>query len=322
MCLSAIAFAKIKKIIYGISLRDVSPSEKFVDIEELKKIKTFEFVIPENTDIEHVFEEELYALSSSFYKRTSYYKSNNDNLLTRLGESYISEYTGESHFKWEKYYKLNKPLACLKKSLKINNTNPKTYKNLGMLFYYQKSYSIGLDFIKKGLEIFPDNLDLMNGLAIFYYEQNLFKESDDLYLKIIEKNPEYNNAYTNYAGNLFDRGLYETSIKYLKQNDPRGCFGLIDCYMRLKKYESVPNYIEKCQNICIEKINKYFFSIIYFNKKKHINVSKHYLLIVLKFIKSFVKFDEHCRQENINLINKSFISKFYEIKDFYQNLNT
>ena len=33
MCLSAIAFAKIKKIIYGISLRDVSPSEKLVDID-------------------------------------------------------------------------------------------------------------------------------------------------------------------------------------------------------------------------------------------------------------------------------------------------
>ncbi len=33
MCLSAISFAKIKKVIYGLSLRDVSPQDKLIDID-------------------------------------------------------------------------------------------------------------------------------------------------------------------------------------------------------------------------------------------------------------------------------------------------
>lgn len=33
MCLSAIAFAKIEKLIYGVSLRDVTPKEKRIDID-------------------------------------------------------------------------------------------------------------------------------------------------------------------------------------------------------------------------------------------------------------------------------------------------
>ncbi len=32
MCLSAITFAKIKKLVFGVSLRGASPKEKFIDI--------------------------------------------------------------------------------------------------------------------------------------------------------------------------------------------------------------------------------------------------------------------------------------------------
>ena len=60
MCLTAIAFSKIRKIYYGVNLRDVSPKDKLVDIS----IDTFLASTPYKLQVERNFmESECKAVS-------------------------------------------------------------------------------------------------------------------------------------------------------------------------------------------------------------------------------------------------------------------
>lgn len=54
MCLTAIAFAKIDKLVYGLSLKDVSPQEKLVDMD----IDTFLPKLPHKIKVIKNFMEE------------------------------------------------------------------------------------------------------------------------------------------------------------------------------------------------------------------------------------------------------------------------
>ena len=50
MCLAAIAYAKIKRIVFGLNLRDVSPKEKIIDIslEDFLKAAPYKIEITKN----------------------------------------------------------------------------------------------------------------------------------------------------------------------------------------------------------------------------------------------------------------------------------
>lgn len=50
MCLSAIAYAKIKRMVFGLNLRDVSPKEKIIDIllEDFLKAAPYKIEITRN----------------------------------------------------------------------------------------------------------------------------------------------------------------------------------------------------------------------------------------------------------------------------------
>ena len=59
MCLSALEFAKIKKIVYGLSLKDIYPKERLIDID----INTFLTKLPHKIEVlKNFVKDECYKL--------------------------------------------------------------------------------------------------------------------------------------------------------------------------------------------------------------------------------------------------------------------
>lgn len=80
------------------------------------------------------------------------------------------------------------------------------YQNTGDFFNANKSF-------KNGLQFDPNNLALMNNLAMSYKNLLKYKLAENLYIKIIKENNKYINAYINYGNLKRDLNAFEQAIK-------------------------------------------------------------------------------------------------------------
>lgn len=278
------------------------------------------------------FEEEIYSASSFFYKYFYHLNLNNDKFLTKLAEAILKEYSKERNPEVTKDENtLEKALYYLNKSLKINNKNPKTYELISIALNYLEEYDKSLKNIETGLSIFPDNPDLMNMQAISYANGESYEKAENLYLKIIEKNPDYHIVYKYYGIDLANRKLYEEAINYLRQyinlekNDPKAYEALGWCYAILDQSELAKDCANKYMDIYLKKSNKAFYYALFINESIK---TKRKLFVLVRLLRKYfgimfrvALFDRRYREKGLSVLNDEFIKRYFEIKDFYQNID-
>ena len=138
----------------------------------------------------------------------------------------------------------------LNKSFNIDQNNPSTLNNLGNLEkrlrnygkaneYYQKNidknnylgswinksnillqlgkYKEGLEFVKKAINKYPDNINLKNNYAIFLYNCGFKRECLDIYKDFDLKKIHFNDSYINYSRILHLNGFYKEALFVINQ---------------------------------------------------------------------------------------------------------
>ena len=101
----------------------------------------------------------------------------------------------------------------------------------------------------------PNNIAIMNNLANVYKNIGEIEQSEDLFKKIIEKKPDYINAYVNYGNLKRDNNDFEFAIdlynKALKINSqiPAVLYSLALAYQGLGKFELAIDYAKKTLEI-------------------------------------------------------------------------
>ena len=135
--------------------------------------------------------------------------------------------------------------------IKKNPQHVILYNIIGSAYQSIGDYINANNFFKNGLKLDPNNFALLNNLAMSYKNLLQYELAEELYLKIINKNKKYVNAYVN-LGNLkrdlnkFDDAikLYEQALKISNQN-PIICYSLALAHQGIGNFDKAISYSKK-----------------------------------------------------------------------------
>jgi len=91
-----------------------------------------------------------------------------------------------------------KAISSLKTAIEVEHNFFPVYYELGLLLTL-KGDSMGIEYYKNGVEIKPDDMDLLMSLAWSYQQFGRIRESEDCYRKLLIKSPNHELGLFNYA---------------------------------------------------------------------------------------------------------------------------
>ncbi len=122
----------------------------------------------------------------------------------------------------------------------------------GFLLNRERNYSRAIYYLQESLDRAPDNIQAMTTLASAYDELKDFNQSEALYLKLMELDPENPLILNNYAYHLAVRGIRleeALGMGLLAIEEDPGNAAYLDTvgwiYFRLQDYEKAVDYIRK-----------------------------------------------------------------------------
>ncbi len=127
---------------------------------------------------------------------------------------------------------------------------------LGNTLNRAKRTEEALPYLEKAVELEPDDLDFLLGLAAAYDELRDFERSDSLYRRALKLQPDHPTALNNYAYSLSVRGerleeAYEMAQKALEAQPRNGAFldtmGWI--LYKMGRYDEALEYIRKAAEL-------------------------------------------------------------------------
>lgn len=98
-----------------------------------------------------------------------------------------------------------------------NYKNTDVYCTLGYIYNVLKTPAEAIEFNKEAREYNPDKAVILDNLAQAYYLNGDYDQAESLYESIMEKNPEFPEAYYNYALVLIKKGENEKAEEMLKK---------------------------------------------------------------------------------------------------------
>lgn len=178
--------------------------------------------------------------------------------------------------------RINEAIVIAENELQKTKENPILYSLLGEL-YEKVDIDKSIEYFKKGLERFPDNLYLLIGLGFVYYNKDYFIEAlnyfkqawfnDPLNIKLITA---IGNALRNLKDFQKAEKFYRLAIA-LEQKNVFALFGLADCYRGMNQHANALEIWIKLAEI--EPENKIFLTRIgdaYRMLKEHENALIYY----------------------------------------------
>jgi superkiller protein 3 len=205
------------------------------------------------------YDEAYFRLGYVYMVMNNYEEAKNNFLQAiELRENYM-----EAHYcLGQVYQKLAKPdMAkaqehCLKAVELFDSDTPKLVKlgsftALGNCYRAMENYPKAVEYYEKALKINPDQLSVLNNMAVVYLEQNDFNNAKKYYEKAIKVNPDYSPAYTGLAGVYKALGntdkaieIYNNILADIDSNDPEVRKQLGDIYMAQEKFELALEHFE------------------------------------------------------------------------------
>ncbi len=138
-------------------------------------------------------------LSKEYLEKSLNKDPNNPTTLNNLGN--LEKRSG-NYDKAIEYFQIN-----------IDNNNfLGSWINKSNLLLQLEEYKEGLEFIKKAITKYPDNIKLKNNYAIFLYNCGYKKECLDIYKDFDTKKIHFNDSYINYSRILYLNKFYEDAL--------------------------------------------------------------------------------------------------------------
>ena len=119
------------------------------------------------------------------------------------------------------YYKTDNFNEAYADAMELYNEGMKNTYLYGLLGYFKMQISKDgdetLNFCKEAYEYNSDDRDIMDNLAICYYNRGEYEKAKEFSDKIMEENPQFVEAY--YHGALIENALgnYEKSMEYIEK---------------------------------------------------------------------------------------------------------
>jgi|GEM_PF-4341066 len=108
-------------------------------------------------------------------------------------------------------------MACFINAIELDNSNPKAYNNLGVLYDEKTMTTEAISCFRRALELKPDYALALNNLAKCVSDAGHYEDAFANYKKAIELEPGNGIFHRNFADTLSKMNKYEESIAEYKK---------------------------------------------------------------------------------------------------------
>ena len=143
------------------------------------------------------------------------------------------------------------------KSLDLNPRDVQVLLQLSQLYYLQEHLDSAAVIVNQGLELFPDNLNLIKRNAEITFKQKRYKDAIESFEKVILRENASALTYKKLGMSYFFEGNSTLSVVNLLRSfgkdktDPLTCFYIGLCYKDLNLYEKAILFLDKSIELAI-----------------------------------------------------------------------
>jgi len=147
--------------------------------------------------------------------------------------------------------KNEKAIQYLTKSYNINNKNPTTHFNLGVIFFNKKNWHKSTNYFNNAIIIKPYYPDAYYYLGKIFYNDSQFEKAVIFFKRCIQQKKNHDDSFHNIGNSLRALGRYKDAIFYYKtaleinpnRIDSNHCLGLT--FYGLNQFDRGKNIFEK-----------------------------------------------------------------------------
>ncbi len=189
----------------------------------------------------------------NFYQKSiEFLTINNFYTLEEIGSISLQLFNWEKRgqverkkLKGDRLFKENmfeKAIESYKDAIDFDTSNPILYNNIGVCYIRLKKYDLALTYLKKAINIQPNNKDILFNIIDILIEKEDFDYAKD-YISNLDNNNLYNKYY--YLGELYfkkknyDKAKSEFAKAYLFNKSYDIILKLASCYIKLNMYDQV-----------------------------------------------------------------------------------
>jgi len=164
------------------------------------------------------------------------------------------------------------------------------YRFIGHTYVDRGKYDLAIFYFQAGLQEDPNDIDLLNGLAIAHKSKKDFKKAEDLLIKAICLDPKYSGTYNNLGTVYYQKGEPEKARSYLQkalEMDPNNAAArdnLGAVFYSLNQLEEAIRQFEKAMEISPCSIEPYLNLALAYEKKRVLDKAELYLKRGLDYV--------------------------------------
>lgn len=147
--------------------------------------------------------------------------------------------------------KIDEAIATYEKALLLEPRNVDLLNRLAVIFYNQSNYDSAAAYFIRAIAVQEDNPDLYYNLGTIYLIQKKHQEAIDAYEKVLKLNPSHGGTLHNISIALTAEHQYEKALEYLKKSqvlDPSNADTLCqigNVLCEQKSYEQAIQYFQQ-----------------------------------------------------------------------------
>ena len=148
-----------------------------------------------------------------------------------------------------------KAIESYKDAIDFDISNPILYNNVGICYIRLKEYDLALIYLKKAMNIDPNNLDISFNIIELLIEKEDFEQAEE-YINDIDESMIYNKYY--YLGELYFKQKYYDKSKssfakaYLFKKSDNILLKFANCYIKQGLYDKASKCLEIIENNSID----------------------------------------------------------------------
>ncbi len=148
-------------------------------------------------------------------------------------------------------------IKCYKDAIDFDVSNYVLYNNVAICYIRLKKYDLALTYLKKAINIEPNNIDLIFNIIELLIEKEDFSYAKE-YIEKLDDSMQYNKNY--YLGELyFKQKEYDNAKKYyskayLFEKNSNIILKLTDCYVNLKLYDKANQSLNLIEDVEIDTL--------------------------------------------------------------------
>jgi tetratricopeptide (TPR) repeat protein len=181
------------------------------------------------------------------------------------------------------------PIPFWQETLKKHPQSMTPYKYIGAIYAQRGKFDLAISYYQAGLRGNPDNVILLNGLALAYQGKKDLEKAEILLVQANRLHPRDSATYNNLGTIYFEKGDLEKSRSYVEkalEMDPQNAsartnLGVI--FYNVNQWEGAIREFEKAMELSPGSVEPYLNLALVYGKMKNWEKADSYLKIALDY---------------------------------------